>query len=366
MSIVVIGGGVIGCSAAHELARLGEDVVVIDMREPGHGATLASAGMLAPYIEGHDAALLGLGVESLSRYDDFVAGIEHASGRRIEYARAGTLQAARTSAHVTELTRAVERLKDAGVRHTLLTGVDARALEPALAADVLSALLIEEHGYVHAGQLMDALVRAAVRHGARFVSDRAVAIESDRDDLRVVCAGGSHVASRVVVAAGSWSSALLGAGHHGPIRPIRGQSIELRPAVQPLSRVVWGDDCYMVPWRNGSVIVGATVEDVGFDESSTPEAVRGLRAAACAVVPSLASAPLGSVRVGLRPATSDGLPVVGWSPLIPGVCVATGHYRNGILLAPLTAAVVSELVLGTATPALGWAREALAPSRLGG
>lgn len=366
MSVVVIGGGVIGYSVACALAWGGADVHVIDMRGPGRGATQASAGMLAPYIEGHGEVLLRLGVHSLSLYDDFITRLESAAGVQVEYSRSGTLQVARSSRHADELSRAAAQLAARGVEHSTLTGREVGRLEPALAADSLSGLLVPAHGYVHVGQLMSALVSAAGRAGVRAVVDRVIAVEAATPGLRVVGERQAIDASVAVIAAGSWSGALaIGESPRVPVRPIRGQLVELEYPAPSISRVVWGEDCYVVPWKDGSVIVGATVEDVGFDESSTPDAVASLVASGSTVLPSCASARVRAVRVGLRPASSDELPILGWSSTEQGVCLATGHYRNGILLAPLTARLVADLVLGRNRPEDRWALDALAPSRFG-
>jgi glycine/D-amino acid oxidase-like deaminating enzyme len=161
-------------------------------------------------------------------------------------------------------------------------------------------------------------------------------------------------ADAVVVATGAWAG--------DPVRPIRGQLVHLRFDAPPVDRVIWGNRCYAVPWRDGSLLVGATVEDVGFDESSTPDAVRNLSVAAAELIPAARGARIASVRVGLRPETPDGLPLVGRSSTMPSVFFATGHYRTGVLLAPLTARLVADLVLhGREDPLLAL----LSPGRLG-
>jgi len=162
-----------------------------------------------------------------------------------------------------------------------------------------------------------------------------------------------------VIAAGSWSSQLAGAADSAtpavaaaqvsvrpsPVRPIRGQLLDLKMPARAASRVLWGTDCYIVPWHDGTVLVGATVEDVGFDESATVAGVQQLSGAAVRMLPALEQAVFSGVRVGLRPATRDELPVIGSSSSMPGIVYATGHYRNGVLLAPLTALLVADLVL---------------------
>jgi glycine/D-amino acid oxidase-like deaminating enzyme len=148
-----------------------------------------------------------------------------------------------------------------------------------------------------------------------------------------------------VVAAGSWSGRIAIGGAYPPVKPIRGQLLHLTCPSPAASRVIWGTHCYMVPWQDGSLLVGATVEDVGFDEGATVAGVRDLLDYACELVPMAWSARFEAVRVGLRPATTDELPIVGRSSTMPGVFYATGHYRNGVLLTPLTAALIADLVL---------------------
>jgi glycine/D-amino acid oxidase-like deaminating enzyme len=150
-------------------------------------------------------------------------------------------------------------------------------------------------------------------------------------------------ADPVVIAAGSWSSGISPAP--APVRPIRGQLLHVDFDRAPLARVVWGSRAYLVPWEDGSLLVGATSEDVGFDERATDDGVRQLLDGAAGLVPAVAGAPLREVRVGLRPATADELPIIGASSTMRGVYYATGHYRNGVLLAPLTALMVADLVL---------------------
>ena len=328
MNVTVVGAGVIGCAAAYELASRGARVRVVDPRRPGQGATRASAGVLAPYIEGHSDALLKLAACSLGHYDDFIARVAADAGRPIEYRRIGTLQVACDDAETNELARAADRLLLARVPHSWLDGDEARRLEPALAPVVQAALLIPQHAYVGAAALMSALVDAAARHGVTFEVSQIERIDP--------AAGAA-----TVIAAGSWSGRVSPA----PVRPIRGQLLHLGFPHAPVAHIVWGTRAYLVPWQDGSVLVGATSEDVGFDERSTPEGTRQLLDRAAELVPAIADARLQEVRVGLRPATADELPIIGASSTMRGVYYATGHYRNGVLLAPLTAAMVADLVL---------------------
>ena len=357
MNVVVIGGGVIGYSVAHELAANRVDVLVIDMRRPGGGATHASAGILAPYIEGHQEPLRRLGVQSLSMYDEFINQLTLEATTSVEYRRSGTLQVAWSPERAAELERAAERLNMLGVEHSLLNGDGVHHHEGELSRSIRRGLLVPAQGYVHVADLMTALVSAASRRGVRTLTDRVVGIERSPKGVGIVTSSDRIEASAVVLAAGSWSGRLsVAQSPQVPVTPIKGQVVELKFPTPPLSHVVWSEDCYLVPWRSGSVIVGATVEDVGFDESPTSEALDSLIASAKAVLPQAGFADVRESRVGLRPATRDELPLVGWSSTMPGVCLATGHYRNGILLAPLTAALVAETVIGVETEQNRWAR----------
>jgi glycine oxidase len=366
--VAIIGAGVIGCACAFELATAGARVSVFDVRRVGRGASQASAGVLAPYIEGHEASpLRELGRRSLDLYDDFVARLVDRSGLAVQYAKSGTLEIALDADHAANLQRSGTDLQADGVAARWIDAGELARLEPLAASGALGGLLIEMHGFVGVPEFTDALASAAMRAGATFALDaRVVSVTTGREGrLDVHTENGASPADRVVVAAGSWASQLLIAGVAEPpaIKPVRGQLLHLAwPTVQPLRHVLWGTDCYIVPWLNGRVLVGATVEDAGFDERATAAGVRDLLEAGCTLVPQLWQASFQEVRVGLRPASPDGLPIVGKSAVLPGLIYATGHYRNGVLLAPLTAALVKRLVLDEGTdPAL----DVLAPSRLG-
>jgi glycine oxidase len=278
----------------------------------------------------------------------------------VEYRRCGTLQVASAEHEASHLQQLAGELTSRGIRHELLTGAEARALEPALAEEVRTALLVPEHGYVKVSDLMTALQAAASRHGVQMAAGRVDRIEPVGGGVRVHAGEVQHEADVAVIAAGPWSGPL--ATPAVPVYPIRGQLLHLRLAKAPLAHVVWGEGCYMVPWEDGSLLVGATSEDVGFDESSTPEAVSMLRDAAMRHVPVSADAVLDRVRVGLRPATSDELPLMGRSSTMRGVVYATGHFRNGVLLTPLSAALLADLVIdGRSSDLLDLMR----PSRFG-
>lgn len=359
MNITVVGAGVIGCAIAHELASRGARVVLIDSRGIGRGATRASAGILAPHIEGHIPALRDLAACSLSLYDDFVRRIERDSQRVIEYNRSGTLQVALGDVEGAALAKDASVLTAAGVKCTMLDGVAVKRLEPNLSQRCAAGLVVPMHGYVAAASLTDALADAARARGVRVVTAAVRAIDGGTSPVRVTTDTEVLESDAVVVASGSWPVTTRPA-EAPAIKPIRGQLVQLRSSDRVASRVIWGAACYLVPWKNGSVLVGATVEDVGFDEHATAEGVSGLLTAALALIPALSRAHFEDVRVGFRPRSGDELPIIGRSEM-PHVFFAMGHYRNGVLLAPLTAAIMSDLILdGRERPELDLVR----PERL--
>jgi glycine oxidase len=364
--VIVIGAGIVGCAIAYELARRGVSVEVIDERMVGMGATQASAGMLAPYIEAHEESpLFDLTVRSLNLFDQFVERVSSESGIPIPYRRTGTLTVVTGAADMSTLRRTAGALARRGVEADLLDAAAARIEEPHLAADAAGGLLIRAHGFVAVHDLTRAVAAAARRHGAQLVEQSRVRrISRVNGDIAVDTDRGSLRGDAVVLAAGSWSGgiAIAGVASGVPVRPVRGQLMYLAWNGTPLRRVLWAQRCYMVPWDDGTVLVGATTEDAGFDERVTVAGVRDLLEAACELTPQARTASFTGARAGLRPATADGLPVIGASTVLPGLMYATGHYRNGVLLSPLTAQLVADAMLDDrADPALA----AVRPARFG-
>jgi glycine oxidase len=365
--IVVIGAGVIGCAIAYELARRGASVEVVDDRPAGMGATQASAGVLAPFIEAHDEnPLLDLAVRSLELYDGFIARIVAEGGVAVPYRRTGTLNVVTDQAGMRRLRAIADLLARRGVPADVVDGPGTRTQEPHLASDVVGGLLIPSHGFVAAGDLTRGLVAAARRHGAQLVEkSRVIRVLGDGSDLVVETDRGRLTCDAVVLAAGSWSGSveIEGVTERLPVRPVRGQLLYLSWKGPALRRATWSDRCYLVPWDDGTVLVGATMEEANFDERATVAGVRDLLDAACEIVPHARTVGFLGARVGLRPAAPDGLPVIGASAVLPNLMYATGHFRNGILLAPLTAALVADAMLdGRVDPMLA----RVSPSRFGG
>jgi glycine oxidase len=346
--VVVVGAGIIGCAVGRELARRGARVRIFETRRIGAGATYASAGVLAPYIEAHERGrLFDLTLQSLAIYDQFVADVAAEAGIHIEYRRCGTLEVATDAVSAERMREGVARQHEENVL-TWLDAAAARQAEPLLAPSIHGAVLTSVHGYVAVPDLTEALAWSALRHGAQIeTTDRVTAIRPAGAGLSVLTADGTKWdADVVVVAAGSWSGQIETEGAERlAVKPIKGQLLRLRAEGEHPRHVVWGPDCYVVPWQSGLVLVGATVEDVGFDERVTVAGIRQLLDAVTGLLPATTGYAFVEARAGLRPGSADGLPIIRRaSDALPQLIFATGHYRNGVLLAPLTAQLVADFI----------------------
>jgi glycine oxidase len=344
--VLILGAGIVGSAIADELSRRGARVTVADPRGIGRGATQASAGMLAPYTEGrHDRVLEALGARSLALFDSMVDRLR-ADGHAVPYGRNGSVDVALDEAGAALLESQAAALAEAGIPHQLVDGAGALEMEPALAPDATAALLISGHGFVGVQELATALWQGAERRGATLLSQSARRVTPGHGTVRVELDRSTIDAPYVVLAVGCWAGQIDLAGAPPlPVRPVRGQLLALRwPEDSPLAHSLWGPRCYAVPWADGTLLVGATVEEVGFDERATVAGVHDLLAAVSELVPRAWGASLSGVRVGLRPATPDDRPILGASARIDGLVYATGHYRNGALLAPLTAVVIADII----------------------
>jgi glycine oxidase len=363
-TVIVVGAGLVGSAVAWELASRGARVHVFDAREPGQGATQASAGMLAPYTEVRASGPFeSLCIEGLEVYDDFVARLRRGTDAAFEYVRCGSLELALDAAgrdHLRHEHTRVAAWPSAGAEW--LDASDAAALQPGLSPAVQGGLLLAAQGRIAPADFTAAMIAAARGAGASVTSGAPVSRLARAGAGYEVHAGGAAVRADVVVlSAGSWINRIdIGAPVAPDVRPIRGQVLLLRPRLPVTSRILWGPRCYLVPRGDGCLLVGATVEDVGFDETTTVAGLSGLMQAAIELVPALADAALVEVRAGLRPVTRDELPVIGARAAEPGLIYAAGHYRNGALLAPVTARIVADAVLeGRHHPVLA----ALGPDR---
>jgi len=340
--VIVIGGGIIGCAIAREVARRGARTVLVEARTIGRGATQASAGVLAPFIEAPgEGPLQTLTVESLAMYDQFIVDLQQETNRPLEYRRCGTLEIVHDAESVGRLKTLGDWARSKRVETRWLDPAEVSALEPALAPSC-GGLLVSEHGYVRATQLTHALEDAARGYGVVIQAGvRVEKLSHGADGVIAMAADGRYHARYAVVAAGSWSSEIA---PETAVTPVRGQLLHVAWRGPAIGRILWSDHCYMVPWLDGTLLIGATVEHAGFDERVTGGGVQALLNAATDVLPGIAESTFIEARVGLRPATATGLPVIRRSTQHPSIVYATGHFRNGILLAPLTARLVADLI----------------------
>jgi glycine oxidase len=345
--VAIIGGGIMGSAVALRLAQRGVGVTVVERGIPGAEASSAAAGILGPQMEAEGPGpLLELGLASRALYPSLAAELRDATGIDVGYDRSGVLSAALDEAGEDELRQRRAWQQGRNLAVVWLSGDEVRAREPALGPGIRAALEFPEDAQVNARELARAFSLAAAGAGARFVTGRYVRrVVIERGEARGLELDGEMLsADTVVVAAGSWSGLVEGGGVPATVvRPARGQlvSIETRP---PLFRhVVAVRGGYLVPRRDGTVLAGSTVEMAGFRKQVTVGGLAAILTLARTLVPALADAPVTGTWSNFRPYTEDHLPVLGTTP-VRGLVLATGHFRNGILLAPITAQAIAELV----------------------
>ncbi|TWP36346.1 glycine oxidase ThiO [Leekyejoonella antrihumi] len=354
--VAVVGGGVIGLTCARQLAKSGAQVTLYDRPQRGRPSDVA-AGMLAPTCELDygESALHALSVDSLARWPELARSLHAESGVDVELRTNGTLQLATDPDDRLRLERRAQLWDQHALRYEWLTGRECRRHEPALSRRVLAGLRVDSDWSVDNRRVLDALRLSVAAGGVRIVEDLAYPLLADGSVTAVRSGDGVQRVDHLVLAAGVWSGRLAReAGLDPAIRPVKGQQLRLHSPVEILTRTVRARvdevDVYLVPRADRTVVVGGTSEDVGHDLRRTPRAVIDLLSAACAIVPELRDSELVEHSVGLRPATDDNGPYLGLSQ-VPGLTLATGHYRHGFLLAPITAEVVRATVLHEPPPA---------------
>lgn len=361
--IIVIGGGLIGCAIARELAHGGARVAVLERDRVGGEASGAAAGMLGAQAETSNASMTRLGVESLALFREILPALRDETGVEVEHWEEGTLRLAFNEADEAETAARIAWQEAEGFRVERLSAAQARRLEPRISRELRSAVLFPDDGRVDNFQLTLACAESAKRAGAtvregvtarrvRSVGGKVTGIDSDR---------GAFEADIVINAAGAWAAEVL-PEHPLPVRPVRGQMVELVSAEPMFRHALYSSRGYAVARRNGRLLLGSTREEVGFDKRVTAAGMAKVLAAANELSPELGNLRFRTARAGLRPASSDGLPLIGPVPELEGYYVATGHFGNGILLAPLTARLIAQCVRGE-RPA--WI-EVVGPERLAG
>ncbi len=360
--VAIIGAGVCGLGIGWRLAQAGCEVAAYDKGAAGHGATWAAAGMLAGGVETEpgEEALLPLAQLSQRMWPDFARELRAASGIDVEYRDEGTLVVALTRDDLEQLRFTYEFQTSLGIELEWLSGAEARAREPHLKPGLTGAVYSAGDHQVENRKLSLALEAAFQRAGGQLHENTEVtAIDVEAGRARGLWLGEHHVAADVVVlAAGAWSRDIEGLPEAArpPVRPLKGQALALRmdPAAPLIRHVVWVPKGYLVPRNDGRLLVGATVEERGFDESLTAGGVFALLETAWRALPAVEELAIDELWVGFRPGSRDDAPILGATP-VEGLVLATGHHRNGILLAPVTAEAVACLVL-TGKPLAGTER----------
>src|SRR5262245_2556835 len=393
--VIIIGGGLIGMGIAWRTAQAGADVAVIDPT-PGAGASHVAAGMVAPVTELHygEEALLRLNLESSSMFPEFAAELEDITGLPSGFHRAGTLAVAMDRDDLAALSDLYDFQRSLGLEVDRLTSRECRRLEPLLAPAICGGLFVANDHSADPRVLFAALAAAARRAGVMLVTEPAATIQLDGEGgsepspasgkagadrtqqshpsgeasadqvdraAGVRLANGELLpASTVVLAAGCWSASLAGLPTLAvpPVRPVKGQLLRLRAPSPPVSAapsqpasvpqravraVVRGSSVYVVPRPSGEVVVGATTEEQGFDTTVTAGAVYELLRDARTLIPTITELAMVEASAGLRPGSPDNAPILGRSS-VQGLVIASGHYRNGVLLTPLTSAAIADLL----------------------
>ncbi len=361
--VVIVGGGVIGCAAAYYLSEAGARVTLLERGEVASQASGAAAGMLIPpamYLLREDTHLAlnqaeappagsfrDLGLASLALYPSLVNALQDETGIDVQYMASGILLVAQKEGWVEALRTLVRWRQESGPSLQWVEGEPLRRLEPGLSPALPGAAYSPGQHHVNPGLLTQALARVAASRGGVLRQGAAVSrfLVSGSRVVAVRTGDGDRVAAdHIVLAAGPWTRPLARRlGFDVPTRPMRGQMLAYRAA--PVRHIIWGEDGYLVPKAGGFLYAGATVEDVGFRSSTTRRGLAGLRRMARRLVPALRHGEVASAWAGLRPGSPDGHPIIGRLPGKDNVFVATGHFRNGILLGPITGKLIAQLII---------------------
>jgi len=371
--ILVIGGGVIGLSIAYHLGKGGANVAVLDASTNNGVASTAAAGMLAPLAEARQPGpFLDMGLSSLRYYPSFLAEMVEETGKPLEVAGHGMLRVTHTEAEEAAQETAFAWQRASGLPLTRLNQCELRGLEPALGLEARTAVFSPEERYVNPRTLRSALIAACRRVGAEVhLMSRVEGFVTDKSRVTAVQTKTEEISGRqIVLCGGAWSGVISRwLGLSLPVTPLRGQALTLgSQSPLPLRHTIYAHSGYLVPRARRikellfeEIYVGATEESVGFDAENTAGGCASLLNMAIALAPSLAAMPISTHSVGLRPVSADGLPLLGRVPGWDNVHVATGHGRNGILLAPITGSLMASSILTDAP-----LPEAFDPARFGG
>ena len=343
---VVAGGGVIGASIAFELAAAGLRVSVFDAQTPGREASWASAGMISPAPESSEmATLLPLSLASVRLYPEFIQRVEELSGATVGYRRDGALDVLPSGTGQAEIDEIMALHRGVGLRAEALSGSEAREIEPALTGELGAAIHRPDEASLDNRLFTEATLEAARRKGAEFFANNgAKALWKEGNTCKGLQLRNGRVEAKwTVIAAGCFSAGIEGVAAYAPVTPAKGQMMALRCDAVNLKKDLWRGHMYLVPRNDGRIIAGSTVEYEGFDRNVTVAGMKQILTGAISLVPALESARIEETWAGLRPDSPDHLPILGPTD-VDGLLIATGHFRSGILLTPITARLICEWV----------------------
>lgn len=344
--VVVAGGGLIGASIAFELAQAGLQVGVFDAHEPGREASWASAGMISPAPEGLDTIpLVPLNKASAAMYPNFVKAVEELSGQDVEYRPDGAMELFWQGDVREEVSTLMAVYHGVGLRAEALSGERARELEPGLLEEVQGGVLRPDESSLENRVLTRATLEAARRRGVDiFSGNGAMGIWKKGGHCNgLLLTNGRVEAKWTIIAAGCFSAKIEGVAAYAPVFPTKGQMVALRCEAVKIEHVLWSENVYLVPRNDGRIVAGSTAERVGFDHDVTAGGMKKILDGAIELIPALAKSRIQETWAGLRPDSPDHLPILGPTDL-EGLLIATGHFRSGILLAPLTAQLMREWI----------------------
>lgn len=365
--VLIIGGGVIGLTIARALKKRGQpSVTVIEQDGFGREASWAAGGILAPQVEASgDDEFFRLACASRDMYPEFAEALAKESGIDVELETTGTMYVAFSEAEETEFRARFEWQHSRGLSVEWLTSAEINLREPEVSETVRCALRFPNDYQVENRRLVKALLRANEKLGVRLIGDceaQRVRIENGRA-TGVETSQGFIPASSIVVAAGAWSTSLLPAStSQVEIEPVRGQMLSFQPPRAFAHHVIYSSRGYLIPRRDGRLLAGSTTERVGFDKRVTETGISTIKSMAYEIAPALEALQVVDSWAGFRPRAKDGLPVLGRTKDVAGLLYATGHYRNGILLAPITGELIAESIV---SPARQLSLSAFSPDRFG-
>ena len=344
--VAIAGAGLIGSSIAFELAQAGLKVALFDRGEPGYEASWASAGILSPAPESPAViSMVPLAKASMILYPSLVANVEEVSGEKVGFRPKGTIDVFFGKDAISDLSTLIALHHGMGLKAEPLRPEDARELEPSLSPELEAAALRPEEASIDSRAFTHAMLTAAKKSGVElFAGSNVTGIVKEGSRCIGLKLGNETVGAKwTVIAAGCFSAEIEGVKEFAPVRPAKGQMVSLRADRLEIGRVIWGEKIYIVPRNDGRILAGATVEYVGFNKQVTAGGIEKVLSAAIEVIPEFANARIEETWAGLRPDSPDHLPILGPTE-IDGLVIATGHFRSGVLLTPITARLVRQWI----------------------